>query len=50
MKPENESLNLRFEVTNLKKLDEKGCKCFMPCVKDGWIDGIKSFHRQARVK
>ena len=20
---------------------KRGCECFMPCVKDGWIDGIK---------
>ena len=35
-------LNLRFEVAKQKKHDEKGCECFMPRVKDGWIDGI--FH------
>ena len=23
-----------------KNIDFRGCECYMPCVKDGWIDGI----------
>ena len=24
-----------------KNLMKRGCECFMPCVKDGWIDGCE---------
>ena len=24
-----------------KNIDFRGCECYMPCVKDGWIDGMR---------
>ena len=33
---------------------KRGCECFMPCVKDGWIDGsswfVKSYQNTCEAK
>ena len=29
---------------------ERGCECFMPCVKNGWIDGISHYVSRGTFK
>ena len=44
-----QTIQLDKNSLDQKSIDFRGCECYMPCVKDGWIDGNKTVksHKKA---